>query len=277
MFYIELSVPLRPEDGEERGEIITAWLSDLPFDTFAEEDGALKAYAPAEEWEGIAEEVGALMRELGIEGWTIRQIEREDWNSTWEADFEPIEIDSLCTVRAPHHPAPAEGLDLVITPKMSFGTGHHVTTRLMIRHLFDLAPLSGRVLDVGCGTGVLAIAAIKLGAASAVGVDVDEWAVESSRDNAAMNGVADRMELLTGTVVASEGLFDLIVANIHLNILLHDLPDYLARLAEGGALVMSGLLSSDREALCEAAEAQGLRLLTCHEADGWVALAFARN
>ncbi len=277
MDYIELSLPLRPEDGEQRGEIITAWLCDLPFETFVEEDGALMAYAAAEEWDGMAEEVAALMDQLEVKGWSVRQIEREDWNSRWEADFSPIAIDNLCVVRAPHHPAPAEGLDLVITPKMSFGTGHHITTRLMIRHLFDLAPLSGRVLDVGCGTGVLAIAALKLGAESAVGVDVDEWAVENSRDNAALNGVEDRLEAMVGTVEVSEGLFELIVANIHLNILIHDLPDYVARLTEGGVLVMSGLLSSDREELCAAADACGLRVRSCHEAEGWVAISFVRK
>ena len=137
MYYIELSIPLTAPEPDEQADILTAWLSEFPFDTFLTEDGCLKAYAPEEDYLSVSEAVEAVLAELQVEEWSSARIEKEDWNATWEADFEPIAIDDLCTVRTPSHPAPEVGLDVLIIPKMSFGTGHHQTTRLMIRHLFE--------------------------------------------------------------------------------------------------------------------------------------------
>lgn len=275
MYYTELSLPLTSANPDEQAEILTAWLSEFPFDTYFVEDGCLKAYAPEEEYNAVAEEVAAVLAEQGVVEWSVRSIEKEDWNATWEADFEPIAIDNICTVRTPSHPAPTEGMDVLIVPKMSFGTGHHQTTRLMIRHLFE-QELAGRiVLDVGCGTGVLSIVALGLDAESVVAVDIDEWAVENCNDNCSLNGVADRVATLVGTIESvPEQKFDVVLANINLNILLHDLPHYRSRLVEGGVLLMSGFLESDVATLVAAAEAQGLSLTVTKESDGWVAASF---
>lgn len=275
MYYTELSLPLTSANPDEQAEILTAWLSEFPFDTYFVEDGCLKAYAPEEEYNAVAEEVAAVLAEQGVEEWSVRSIEKEDWNATWEADFEPIAIDNICTVRTPSHPAPTEGMDVLIVPKMSFGTGHHQTTRLMIRHLFEQEIAGRTVLDVGCGTGVLSIVALGLGSESVVAVDIDEWAVENCNDNCALNGVADKVATLVGTIESvPEQKFDVILANINLNILLHDLPHYRSRLVEGGVLLMSGFLESDVATLVAAAEAQGLSLMTTKESDGWVAASF---
>lgn len=275
MYYTELSLPLTSANPDEQAEILTAWLSEFPFDTYFVEDGFLKAYAPEEEYNAVAEEVAAVLAEQGVEEWSVRSIEKEDWNATWEADFEPIAIDNICTVRTPSHPAPTEGMDVLIVPKMSFGTGHHQTTRLMIRHLFEQEMAGRTVLDVGCGTGVLSIVALGLGSESVVAVDIDEWAVENCTDNCALNGVADKVATLVGTIESvPEQKFDVILANINLNILLHDLPHYRSRLVEGGVLLMSGFLESDVATLVAAAEAQGLSLMTTKESDGWVAASF---
>lgn len=275
MYYTELSLPLTSANPDEQAEILTAWLSEFPFDTYFVEDGCLKAYAPEEEYNAVAEEVAAVLAEQGVEEWSVRSIEKEDWNATWEADFEPIAIDNICTVRTPSHPAPTEGMDVLIVPKMSFGTGHHQTTRLMIRHLFEQEMAGRTVLDVGCGTGVLSIVALGLGSESVVAVDIDEWAVENCNDNCALNGVADKVATLVGTIESvPEQKFDVILANINLNILFHDLPHYRSRLVEGGVLLMSGFLESDVATLVAAAEAQGLSLMTTKESDGWVAASF---
>lgn len=275
MYYTELSLPLTSANPDEQAEILTAWLSEFPFDTYFVEDGCLKAYAPEEEYNAVAEEVSAVLAEQGVEEWSVRSIEKEDWNATWEADFEPIAIDNICTVRTPSHPAPTEGMDVLIVPKMSFGTGHHQTTRLMIRHLFEQEIAGRTVLDVGCGTGVLSIVALGRGSESVVAVDIDEWAVENCNDNCALNGVADKVATLVGTIESvPEQKFDVILANINLNILLHDLPHYRSRLVEGGVLLMSGFLESDVATLVAAAEAQGLTLMTTKESDGWVAASF---
>lgn len=275
MYYTELSLPLTSANPDEQAEILTAWLSEFPFDTYFVEDGCLKAYAPEEEYNAVAEEVAAVLAEQGVEEWSVRSIEKEDWNATWEADFEPIAIDNICTVRTPSHPAPTEGMDVLIVPKMSFGTGHHQTTRLMIRHLFEQEIAGRTVLDVGCGTGVLSIVALGLGSESVVAVDIDEWAVENCNDNCTLNGVADKVATLVGTIESvPEQKFDVILANINLNILLHDLPHYRSRLSRGGVLLMSGFLEGDVATLVAAAEAQGLSLMTTKESDGWVAASF---
>ena len=275
MYYIELSIPLTASEPDEQADILTAWLSEFPFDTFLTEDGCLKAYAPEEEYLSVSEAVEAILAEQQVEEWSSARIEKEDWNATWEADFEPIAIDDLCTVRTPSHPAPEVGLDVLIVPKMSFGTGHHQTTRLMIRHLFEQSVAGKSVLDVGCGTGVLSIVAVGLGAESVVAVDIDDWAAENCADNCALNGVSERVTSLVGTVESvAEQRFDVVLANINLNILLHDLPHYRARLAEGGLLMMSGFLESDVATITAAAEAFGIVPIAQKESDGWVAIAF---
>ena len=270
MDYIELNVPVT---GSEQAEIVTAMLADLPFDSFAEERGVLKAYIPKEALIDCKEEADRLLTDMGLHGWTYIEIETQNWNALWESNFEPVEVDGACTIRAPFSPAPATGLDIVIMPKMSFGTGHHATTAQMIGRLLD-DDISGlEVLDMGCGTSILAILARLRGAQHCTAIDVDEWCVKNSLENIALNGVDGiDVELGDASSLAGKGPFDLIIANINLGILLRDMGHYTARLKQGGMLYMSGFYTSDVPQLLAEAGRQGLTLADQRETDGWACL-----
>ena len=181
-------------------------------------------------------------------------------------------------IRAPHHPAPnAEIIDVVVTPKMSFGSGHHHTTRMMCRLIHASAP-ARRALDVGCGTGVLSFVALKSGVGYVDAIDIDPWSAESAARAAELNGVSDRINIITGTVEAIEGeTYDAIYANINRNIILGDIARYTAALNAGGCLLVSGFLTEDVEYITSAAAAHNLTLTTQLEEEGWVAIAFQKG
>ena len=195
----------------------------------------------------------------------------------WESNFEEVTIDGRAVIRAPFHaPHPEFGdLDIVIMPKMSFGTGHHATTRLMVEAVLDADVAGKRGLDMGSGTGVLAVVAVKRGAAGVDAVDIDDTACESCRENAAANGAADRIEVIEGDVrsVAARR-YDFILANINRNILLRDMPAYASMLAAGGRLVMSGFLEEDIPSITERASSLGLAGAGMRICDGWVVAEF---
>ncbi len=275
MDYVELNVPVADAG---QAEIVTAMLADFPFESFAEEAGVLKAYIPKEALYGCKEETDRMLAGLGITGAAYIEIETQNWNALWESNFEPVEVDGVCTIRAPFSPAPVQGLDIVIMPKMSFGTGHHATTWLMTAELMkrDLSRLSG--LDMGSGTGVLAIVAAKRGAVHVDAVDIDDWAYENSRENIAENGVQGRVTPLLGDVSAIAGKrYDFILANINRNILLADMPRYAQALREGGELIMSGILERDVEAIGERAVGLGLRPEGMRVREGWAVVVCRRE
>ena len=267
MDYIELNVPVT---GSEQAEIVTAMLADLPFDSFAEERGVLKAYIPKEALIDCKEEADRLLTDMRLHGWTYIEIETQNWNALWESNFEPVEVDGACSIRAPFSPAPTTGLDIVIMPKMSFGTGHHATTWLMTAELLkrDLTGQTG--LDVGSGTGVLSIVAVKRGAEHVDAVDIDDWAYENGRENIAEHHTADRITPILGDISAVAGrTYDFVLANINRNILLADMPRYRAALRPGGELLMSGILERDIPAITEKAAAEGLTVTGSRLPDGW--------
>ena len=187
MDYIELNIPA---PGDEQAEILTAELAEFPFESFCREGGILKAYIPGERLIDCKEAVDALLTRYGIAGQRYIAIETQNWNALWESNFTPVDVDGKVHIRAPFHaPAPAGELEVVIMPRMSFGTGHHATTCLMASYLTDL-DLTGREgLDMGSGTGVLAIVAAKRGAVRVDAVDIDTWADENCRENIVRNGV----------------------------------------------------------------------------------------
>ena len=275
MNYVELNIPV---SGEEIAEILTAELADWPFDRFAAEQSVLKAYIPQAALADCKEEVDALLDRYGVERRYV-QIEQQNWNALWESNFEEVEIGGRAVIRAPFHaPHPEYGdLDIVIMPKMSFGTGHHATTRLMSETVLNADVAGKRVLDMGSGTGVLAIIAAKRGAASVDAVDIDDTACESCRENIATNGVADRIAVIEGDIrsVASRR-YDLILANINRNILLRDMPAYAASLEAGGHLAMSGFLEQDIPSITDRAASLGLIGVATRTCDGWVAAEFER-
>lgn len=271
MDYVELNVPVADS---VQAEIMTAMLADFPFESFAEEGGVLKAYIPKESLAECKERVDRLLSESSVAGAAYIEIETQNWNAIWEAGFEPVCVEEECTIRAPFSPAPATGLDIVIMPKMSFGTGHHATTWLMTAELLkrNLAGLAG--LDMGSGTGVLAIVAVKRGALHMDAVDIDEWAYENCTENIQANGVASSVTPILGDAALIEGKrYDFVLANINRNILLADMPRYTAALSDGGELIMSGFLEADVPALCERAAQMGLETVGTRVKDGWAVIA----
>nr|MBE6191657.1 50S ribosomal protein L11 methyltransferase [Rikenellaceae bacterium] len=268
MDYIELTIPV---NNAEQAEILTAWLADYPFDSFTTERTQLKAYIPQQQLADCKEEVDALLTEQGITGARYVSIEAQNWNALWESNFEPVDVDGRIYIRAPFHAKPAgDAMDIVIMPKMSFGTGHHATTHLMSATLADLDLTGLHGLDMGSGTGVLAIIAVLRGATHLDAVDIDEWADENCRENIATNGVADHITPILGDASAIEGRhYDFILANINRNILLADMPRYEATLATGGTLLMSGILECDIETITARAEELGMQVVETRLRNGW--------
>lgn len=271
MDYIELNIPA---PGDEQAEILTAELAEFPFESFCREGGILKAYIPGERLIDCKEAVDALLTRYGIAGQRYIAIETQNWNALWESNFTPVDVDGKVHIRAPFHaPAPAGELEVVIMPRMSFGTGHHATTCLMASYLTDL-DLTGREgLDMGSGTGVLAIVAAKRGAVRVDAVDIDTWADETCRENIVQNGVEGRIFPLLGDVrrIASR-TYDFIAANINRNILTGDMTAYAAALRPGGDLLMSGFLEADIPVIRSAAEQAGLQFAESRLRDGWAAV-----
>lgn len=276
--YIDLTISC-PD--EEMAEIATAFLADFPFESFdtapTTEGATLHAFILKESWAECREEALATVKDYGTVV-SEEEIEDENWNERWEEEsFSPVDIDNKIVIRAAHHPAPADAIiDIIVKPSMSFGSGHHHTTRMMCRAIHSLNP-SGRVLDVGCGTGVLSIAAIKCGAEHADAVDIDPWSTASAEEAALLNGIAEQISVLLGTVEVVEGRkYDMVLANINRNIILNDIDRYVEALNEGGKLLLSGFLVEDIADITTAVSVRGLCPIAQSEEEGWVCLVFKK-
>ena len=276
--YIDLTISC-PD--EEMAEIATAFLADFPFESFdtapTTEGATLHAFILKESWAECREEALATVKDYGAVV-SEEEIEDENWNERWEEEsFSPVDIDNKIVIRAAHHPAPADAvIDIIVKPSMSFGSGHHHTTRMMCRAIHSLNP-SGRVLDVGCGTGVLSIAAIKCGAEHADAVDIDPWSTASAEEAAQLNGIAEQISVLLGTVEVVEGRkYDMVLANINRNIILNDIDRYVEALNEGGKLLLSGFLVEDIADITTAVSVRGLCPIAQSEEEGWVCLVFKK-
>lgn len=267
MDYIELT--LDAADAEQ-AEILTAELADFPFESFEQEGARLKAYIPQERLADCKGEVDALLARYGVGRATFLSIEPQNWNALWESNFTPVEVDGRLTIRAPFHAPAATEAEVVIMPKMSFGTGHHATTCLMASGLLDRDVTGLRGLDMGSGTGVLAIVAALRGAETVDAVDIDEWAYENCVENIRANGVETRVTPLLGDIEAIAGRrYDFIAANINRNILTMDMPAYAEALDTGGDLLMSGFLEEDVPVIEARARACGLDPIEVRMRDGW--------
>ena len=280
MDYIELTIIAPPP----AAEILIAELGELPFDTFEETETGFNAYCTQEAFADAEVPAYALVAHYRQEWADIaashRVITRQNWNAEWEKNFQPLLLaDGRVSVRAPFHPRPeAAAYDVVIMPRMSFGTGHHNTTALMLETQLTLDQQDMRVLDMGCGTGILAIFAVLRGAAEVVAIDTEPWTVENARDNAAENHVADRIAAHLGdaTLLGAEAPFDVILANINRNVLLDDIPAYVRVLKPGGPLALSGFYEEDLPQIRAAAEAAGLTYETHRVRESWTAAVFRR-
>jgi ribosomal protein L11 methyltransferase len=234
-------------------DLVIASLSELAFDSFQETESGVEAYVPTQ---FDTDELQNALLELTIEDVTIhfskKEMEDINWNAEWESQFDPIDVDNLCRVRAPFHEAKTGVLDLIIEPKMSFGTGHHATTYLVLQKMFELDFNDKEVIDMGSGTAVLAIAAEKLGAKKVWAIDIDEWAYENAIENLERNNCSN-IEALLGVEDLLEGkTADIFIANINRNILLAQAKHYENSTQSGAPLLLSGFYENDVPALLEA-------------------------
>lgn len=275
--YVKLSIACT---SEELSEIVVAYLSDYDFecfDTEIEDNGVtLRAFILAERWDECRDEAleaiadyGSLVGEEGVED--------ENWNERWEQEsFHPVDIDGKMVIRAPHHEAAEGVIEVIVAPQMSFGSGHHETTRMMCRAIMATA-CQGSAVDVGCGTGVLAIAALKCGAQRVDAVDIDPWSVESARNSASLNDLTEYMDVVEGTVEAFvDRNYDMVMANINRNIILNDLTHYVTILNKGGSMLLSGFLAEDVAPIIEAVTGYGLSHTATLEDGEWRCLTFVK-
>jgi ribosomal protein L11 methyltransferase len=261
--------PLQPGS-----EILIALLGELGFDTFENTDNGFKAFVKEELLDGNG------LSELGefdfSYSYTYEKIEQKNWNEEWEKNFNPVYVDDKCCIRAPFHPKPENvQVDIVIMPKMSFGTGHHDTTWLMSEALFLLDIKGKTLLDMGCGTGVLAILAKKLGAGDILAIDIDEWSYENTIENCEMNGCPDITIKQGDRNLLAGKHFDIILANINRNILLADMETYVQSLNKGGVILFSGFFESDIPELEKKAVSLGLTRAEAKVRNNWALLAYS--
>ncbi|WP_298064627.1 50S ribosomal protein L11 methyltransferase [uncultured Rikenella sp.] len=285
MNYIEYNINV---SDPEAAEIVVAELADMGFDSFSDYlpdgfmagAGSVKCYIPAAA-EADPDTHTRIQNFLYEDGYPYErnEIEQQNWNAEWEAHFEPIDIGGgMCHIRAPFHPAKAGAKhEIVIMPKMSFGTGHHATTCLMAEQMLALDFGGASVLDMGSGTGILAILAAQRGAVVVDAVDIDEWAYENCVENIQTNGVQTAVCPILGDVTAVRGkVYDYILANINRNILLADMECYAASLRKGGLLLVSGILDLDVDTLVGHAARIGLRRTAVNTRDGWAQITFEK-
>lgn len=268
--YLEFDFKIKPL--QPWNEILMAELIQIGFDSFTEEHDGILGYIQKELFlEEELKNVGMLNSEDVEITYTYREMPNINWNEEWEKNFQPINVADKVYIRADFH-EPSETMhEIVITPKMSFGTGHHPTTHLMIQQMLEMDFEGKTVLDMGCGTSVLAIFAKQKGAERVVAIDIDEWSVTNSVENAEKNGV--ELEISQGTAenLGSEN-FDIILANINRNILISDIPTYVSVLKDGGQLLLSGLCFFDVDDILEVCNEQGLTLKNKQQREEWMSL-----
>jgi ribosomal protein L11 methyltransferase len=257
-------------------EILIAELGYLGFESFVENEDGVTAYIPSEEFE---EDLFAGVHILHSDEFQItysrEEIERVNWNEEWEKNFSPIIVDDICSVRAPFHPKPDTDYDIVIEPKMSFGTGHHATTHMMIKLILENEWKGKSVLDMGCGTGLLAILAAMKGAEKIEAIDIDNWCYLNTLENIQRNE-CEPIDVEEGGAELLEGKkYDSILANINRNILLKDLPVYVKTLNRDGELYLSGFYTEDLKVIEKACMDLGLSYMNHVGRNNWVAVKFS--
>jgi len=262
---------------EPATEILIAQLGFAGFESFVENEDGVTAYIQENDWN---EQILNTIQILNSEefNFTIKEevIEQTNWNSEWEKNFNPIQVDGKVSVRAPFHENPNLEFDIVIEPKMSFGTGHHETTHMMIQHLLSLNVANKKVLDMGCGTGILAIFAEMKGAKPIDAIDIDTWCYENSLENVQRNNCKHITVFEGDATLLTNKRYDVIIANINRNILLNDMQAYMNCLNEDGVILFSGFYKEDIPIIDAEVSKYQLKLDTVIERNNWVALKYLK-
>src|SRR5690606_8796678 len=276
--YIAYHFKIEPK--EPGADILLAELGELAFDSFVETEEGLSAYIQEHDnTTDLLNDVYILSNPEFKVSYQTEEIEQVNWNEEWEKNFEPINVDDLCYVRAPFHEAKNVLYEIVIEPKMSFGTGHHETTFMMMKHLLNIDVTNMEVLDMGCGTAILAILALMKGAKHADAIDIDNWCYLNSIENAERNNITniDVYEGDAALLADKTNKYDLVIANINRNILLNDMKAYAKTLKTGGIILFSGFYIEDIAAIEEAANQQNMFLDNQLERNNWASLKFIKK
>jgi ribosomal protein L11 methyltransferase len=275
MSNIYLGFHFKVEPKELGSEILVAELGELPFESFIESDFGVVAYIQKQFWnENILEDLHIFTSPEFVVSYTIEEIDQVNWNEEWEKNFEAIEVDGICHVRAPFHPKTDAKYDIVIEPKMSFGTGHHETTHMMIQHLLETDVAGKKTLDMGCGTAILAILAEMKGAQPIDAIDIDNWCYLNSIENVERNNCS-QITVYEGEAALLKGKqYDVIIANINRNILLNDMQSYVDCLNKNGILLLSGFYNEDIPFIDASCTENGLTYVKKFERNNWVSLKY---
>jgi|TARA_B110000967_G_C18860175_1_gene549448 ribosomal protein L11 methyltransferase len=273
--YIEYNFKTSPK--EPTTEILIAELGNVGFESFVENEEGVIAYIQKDDWNSsILDEVFVLnSKEFSIE-YSQKEIEQTNWNAEWEKNFNPIQVEGLVSIRAPFHDNPNLEYDIVIEPKMSFGTGHHETTHMMVQHLIDLDLENKNALDMGCGTGILAIFAEMKGASPIDAIDIDNWCYQNSIENVERNNCKSISVFEGDSSLLINKKYDLIIANINRNILLADMQTFTNCLNEDGVLLLSGFYEEDIPVIDAEVSKYQLKLEKVIERNNWVALKYVK-
>lgn len=277
MKYYEVNFAIEP-CLEAYSDVFSVLLAEIGFESFVPSENGLQAYIqqPMFKEETLKQTIeGFPFTDVRI-SYNIAEAAYEDWNAIWEEEgFQPVIIDDLIVIHdVKHTEVPTLPYDIIISPKLAFGTGSHQTTRMIMRELANLNLTGKKVIDAGTGTGILAIMSIKRGAASVFSYDIDEWCVENTRDNLLLNGIFNQVSVEEGdsSILSQVGQADLLIANINRNIILYDLHAFCSKLTENGLLLLSGFYTDDVPVLQEAAQREGLRLIKKECDENWCML-----
>ena len=274
--YIAYNFTVSPK--EPATEILIAELGNVGFESFVENEKGVTAYIQKEAFKkDILQDIFVLNSDEFLIKYNQNEVAQTNWNAEWEKNFEAIEVDGLVSIRAPFHENPNLEYDIVIEPKMSFGTGHHETTYMMVQHLLNLDLQNKKTLDMGCGTGILAIFAEMKGAKPTDAIDIDNWCYENSLENVKRNN-CEHISVFEGdSSLLVHKKYDVIIANINRNILLSDMEIYTNCLNEKGVLLLSGFYKEDIAIIDTEVSKYNLKLETFIERNNWVALKYNKQ
>ncbi len=277
MDYIEFKFKVSPLQPWK--DILEAELGDAGFESFEDTDDGVLAYVQSENFsEESFKEMFILSNDLCEIKYEQNKVIPKNWNSEWEKNFSPINVDNRCVIRAPFHEKTNADYEIIIEPKMSFGTGHHQTTHMMVEYILDIDVKGKSVMDMGCGTGILAILAAMKGAVNVDAIDIDEWAFENTVENAERNNVGFvKGAKGDASLLGGDENYDLFIANINRNILINDMPKYAKSMRVGGELLLSGFYESDIEQLVSETTKLGFELKEKRDRDSWAALRLVKN